>query len=101
MVKPQSHSANHPIETSSSNASKGSLSKGAQVAIIVVAVIIGMLLITLCYYAIKEWRRARDAPDTFSWNKVTRKTMSAAMCLWIFLPVGRMLKRRKEARVRS
>ncbi|CAG2003698.1 unnamed protein product [Fusarium graminearum] len=48
-----------------------------------------------------EWRRVRGGQDTFSWNKVTRKTLSAAVCLWIFLPIGRVLKRRKAARVGS
>ena len=53
MVKPQGHSAHHPMKSSSSSAPRGSLSKGAQVGIIISAVIVGLLLITFCYYAIQ------------------------------------------------
>ncbi|KAH7142485.1 hypothetical protein DER46DRAFT_581885 [Fusarium sp. MPI-SDFR-AT-0072] len=94
MVKPQGHSAHHPMKSSSSSAPRGSLSKGAQVGIIIAAVIVGLLLITFCYYAIQEQRRARNEQDIFSWNRVTCKTLSAAVHLWIFLPVSRVLKRR-------
>ncbi|KAJ0128838.1 Uncharacterized protein HZ326_28069 [Fusarium oxysporum f. sp. albedinis] len=86
MVKPQGHSAHHPIKSSSSSAPKGSLSKGAKVAIIIAAVLV-------------EWRRARNEQDIFSWNRVTRKALSAAVHLWIFLPVCRVLKRRSVLKV--
>ncbi|KAH7202719.1 hypothetical protein BKA60DRAFT_546142 [Fusarium oxysporum] len=99
MVKPQGHSAHHPINSSSSSAPEGSLSKGAKVAIIIAAVLVGLLIITFCYYAIQERRRARNEQDIFSCNRVTRKTLSAAVHLWIFLPVSRVLKRRSVLKV--
>ncbi|KAH7195135.1 hypothetical protein BKA60DRAFT_547137 [Fusarium oxysporum] len=93
MVKPQGHSAHHPMKSSSSSAPRGSLSKSAQVGIIIAAVIVGLLLITFCYYAIQERCRARNEQDIFSWNRVACKALSAAVHLWIFLPKRRIVAR--------
>ncbi|KAH7247522.1 uncharacterized protein BKA55DRAFT_572164 [Fusarium redolens] len=98
MAKHQGNSAQHPVKGSSSNVPKGSLSRSAKVGISIAAVIIGLLLITFCYYTIQERRRARNEQDIFSWNKVARKTLNAAVCLWIFLPINRFLKQRRAVK---
>ncbi|KAJ0126966.1 Uncharacterized protein HZ326_29932, partial [Fusarium oxysporum f. sp. albedinis] len=38
-----------------------------------------------------ERRRERNEQAIFSWTKVARKTLNAAVCLWIFLPISRLL----------
>jgi hypothetical protein len=52
-AKSQGQSAHHHVYNSSTKAPKTSLSNGAQVAIIIAAVIAAMLLITFCYYGIQ------------------------------------------------
>lgn len=53
MAKYQGNSAQHPVEGNSSNVPKGSLSRSAKIGISIAAVIVGLLLITLCYYTMQ------------------------------------------------
>lgn len=99
--------------------------KGALVGITIATIISGLQLILFCYYVIQGkmfihqlefcrshiyetyWgfcvkrRCARNEQDTFSWNKVAHKSLSAALCLWVFLSISRVLERRSAVKARS
>lgn len=53
MAKFHDRPAHHHVSSNDPNMAKGSLSKSAQIGIVIVAVVVSLLIITFCYYAVQ------------------------------------------------